>query len=89
MKKDVSWIILGLIGVSILCYGFYVITTATHKPGCVCSYQECVSSHKETTQRYYGKSWHTEEVEDCDEYETVEYECDCVTYHLFGKDVKL
>lgn len=88
-KRDdllgISLIIAMLLAVIYVCY---VIGTATHKPGCVDSYQHCVSSHTETTQRYWGKRWHDEEYEVCDEWETITYDCDCVTYHWFWGDSK-
>lgn len=67
-------------------YVLFVIFTATRKPGCKCSYERCISSHIEKTHKYWGRRWHDDEHEVCDKYETVIYECDCVTYHWFWGD---
>lgn len=70
-----------------LIYIIFVITTATRKPGCTYTTQRCLRSHTDTTQRYWGRRWHDEEYEVCDEFETITHDCDCVTYHWFWGDV--
>ena len=36
-------------------YVCYVIGTATRISGCTDTYERCILSHTETTQRYWGK----------------------------------
>ena len=86
-REKTLWSVLAVMLLSMVIYMVFVICTATRKPGCICSYQECVSSHMETSQKFNGKYWHDETNEVCDEYETVEYDCDCVTYHWFWGDL--
>ncbi len=72
----------------IVSYIVYVVETATHTPGCTNSYDLCISSHTEINRRFNGKYWHDWEHEICDEYKTIEYDCECVTYHWFWGDSK-
>jgi hypothetical protein len=86
MKKIEPHILFTFIFTTVALYICYVLTTATHTPGCTESYQKCISSHKEITQRYWSRRWHDVEYEVCDDWETVTYDCDCVTYHWFWGD---
>ena len=86
-KDDISWIIFTVILIIIGSYLIYVRQNSTvYRNGCICSDTECVSSHIETRQVYYGRYWHTVEDEVCDDYETTEYDCDCRVYHWFWGD---
>jgi hypothetical protein len=87
-KDDWFWIILFSIIILGSTYAVWVDTTATRKAGCSYWTNECTSSHIEKSERYYAKSWHTEETEVCDDYDIVEVPCDCVTYHWFWGDYK-
>ncbi len=91
MKKFIEeyWVggILLLIA-SFVLYIIYVNETATRTEGCSYIDHLCVKSHIETSDRYYAKSWHTEETEVCDESEEIEVPCDCITYHWFWGDHK-
>jgi len=91
MKKFIEeyWVggILLLIA-SFVLYIIYVNETATRTEGCSYIDHLCVKSHIETSDRYYTKSWHTEETEVCDESEEIEVPCDCITYHWFWGDHK-
>jgi hypothetical protein len=73
---------------SFVLYIIYVNETATRTEGCSYIDHLCVKSHIETSDRYYAKSWHTEETEVCDESEEIEVPCDCITYHWFWGDHK-
>ena len=90
MKSEKIYDILNKIAIALTIIGvIYIIlvtTTATRKPGFECSLQRCISSHTETTKRYWGKRWHDKKYKVCDEFETVTYKCDCVTYHWFWGD---
>lgn len=69
-------------------YVVWVDSTATRTSGCSYWTYECIKSHIEKSERYYAKSWHTEETEVCDEHEVIEVPCDCITYHWFWGDYK-
>ena len=91
MKKFIVEYWLGgilLLIASFVLYMIYVNETATRTEGCSYIDHLCVKSHIETSERYYAKSWHTEETEVCDESEEIEVPCDCITYHWFWGDHK-
>jgi hypothetical protein len=85
-NKEFQNILFTFILITVVLYVCYVISTSTHTPGCTESYQKCISSHKEISHKYWGRRWHDEEYEVCDEWETVTYDSECVTYHWFWGD---
>ena len=94
-KEVIWWIWAGFISLSIVGYFVYVMETADRKQGCTYSQEECVSGHTEESTHWqpgFGKyssgHWVTSEDYVCDDYETVTYQCDCITYHWFWGDYK-
>jgi hypothetical protein len=85
MKKIEPHILFTFIFTTVVIYVCYVLATATHTPGCTESYQKCISSHKEVRKMYWGGRWRYKENEVCDDWETVTYDSDCVTYNWFWK----
>lgn len=88
INEDLNWIIFLTFICSIFIYVIYVVQTATHKPGCNNSYEKCIKSHIEIKNVYYGKYQHQIHESVCDEYKTVNYNRDCITYHWIWGDSK-
>ena len=88
IKENLILACITFFAVCVVIYVMYVNETATRKEGCSYIDHVCIKSHIETSQRYYGRNWHTIETEVCDESEQVEVPCDCITYHWFWGDHK-
>ena len=87
-SSDIGFKIFAIVMVIVAVYVCYVISNSTHSKGCTYKYEKCISSHTETTHKYWGKMWHDVEYEVCDDWETITHNCDCITYHWFWGDVK-
>jgi hypothetical protein len=89
LKKEYEerWMVHALIILIIITiYHFYVVATATYRPGCYTYDSVSGGAHLEGGRRFNGRLWmNTQHWEH--EIDFVPRKCDCVTYHWFWGDL--